>query len=54
MLYLVDTFPEDGLADADPQVAVEAQVSVQVTKVQQVQGRSTSVTKKKSKRYESA
>jgi hypothetical protein len=37
ILYLVDTFSEDGLANADPEVAIEAEVSVKVTKIQQIQ-----------------
>jgi hypothetical protein len=37
ILYLVDTFAKNGLANADPEVAVEAKVSVKVTKIQQIQ-----------------
>jgi hypothetical protein len=37
ILYLVDTFTKDGLANADSEVAVEAEVSVKVTKIQQIQ-----------------
>jgi hypothetical protein len=37
LLYLVDTFTKDGLANADSEVAVEAKVSVKVTKIQQIQ-----------------